>query len=202
MTSSPRPKLTSVCVYCGSSPGLSPAYGAAAQRFGTLLGEAGIALIYGGGGVGLMGTVARAAKAAGSHVTGIIPDFLLQKEGLNIELDERIVVPDMHTRKRLMFERSDGFVALPGGIGTLEELVEMLTWSQLGRHGKPIIIANVDGFWQPLSELLDHMLTQGFLRRDPSFSPRYQVVDRIEDILPAMQQTLSADVSAIPTDKF
>lgn len=194
--------LKAICIYCGSSTGVSPAYRQAATRLGQMMGEAGIGLVYGGGGVGLMGVVARAARQAGSKVVGIIPDFLYEREGQNIELDERIIVSDMHTRKRLMFERSDAFVALPGGIGTLEELIEMLTWSQLGRHGKPIVIANVAGFWGPLNELLQHMLQEGFIRNDPTFSPRYQVVDDVEDVLCALEAGLSEKGMAMPLAKF
>lgn len=195
-------RLKAICIYCGSSTGVSPAYRQAATRLGQMMGEAGIGLVYGGGGVGLMGVVARAARQAGSKVVGIIPDFLYEREGQNIELDERIIVSDMHTRKRLMFERSDAFVALPGGIGTLEELIEMLTWSQLGRHGKPIVIANVAGFWGPLNELLQHMFQEGFIRNDPTFSPRYQVVDDVEDVLCALEAGLSEKGMAMPLAKF
>lgn len=202
MTIISSPALAAVCVYCGSSSGRSPGFEMAAQALGAAIGQARLRLVYGGGGTGLMGSVARATRAAGGKVTGIIPDFLVQREGQNIELDERFVVPDMHTRKRMMFERADGFVALPGGIGTLEELIEMLTWSQLGRHGKPIVIANIDGFWDPLATLLAHMRTQGFLRNDPDFSPRYQVVDRIDDVLPALTAALEPGAPTVPIIKF
>ena len=198
----PSPALAAVCVYCGSSPGRSPRFESAARALGAAIGQARLRLIYGGGGTGLMGSIARATRAAGGTVTGIIPDFLVQREGQNIELDEYLVVPDMHTRKRMMFERADGFVALPGGIGTLEELIEMLTWSQLGRHGKPIVIANIDGFWEPLAALLAHMRTQGFLRHDPDFSPRYQVVERIDDVLPALRAAMEQGPAAAPIIKF
>ena len=138
----------------------------------------GVRLVYGGGNVGLMGTVARAVLENGGHVTGIIPDFLKSRERMLDEIQETIVVGDMHTRKRLMFERSDAFIALPGGIGTLEELVEQMTWAQLGRHRKPILLVSVADFWTPLLTLLDHMRDHGFIRegldlnylvaRDPS----------------------------------
>ena len=124
----------SVCVYCGSRLGNKPGYQALAQALGTAIGKRGWQLVYGGGRAGLMGTVARAVMQGGGHVTGIIPDFLQAREHMLEDIQETIVVGDMHTRKRLMFERSDAFVALPGGIGTLEELVEQLTWAQLGRH--------------------------------------------------------------------
>lgn len=194
--------LRAVCVYCGSSTGRAPVYQEAAMMLGRLMGEAGLRLIYGGGGTGLMGTVSRAVRAAGGKVTGIIPDFLVQREGQNIELDERFIVTNMHTRKQMMFERADGFVALPGGIGTLEELVEMLTWSQLGRHGKPIIIADVDGFWQPLLELFAHMRAQGFLRDDPDFMPHFTVVERIADILPTLHRLATLPRRDVELQRF
>src|SRR5262245_48815214 len=132
--------LTSICVYCGSADGADPAYAAAAAEFGKLLAQSGIRLVYGGGSVGLMGIVARNVMSAGGEVTGIIPQFLLEREVMLKEVTELVVTPDMHERKRIMFERSDAFVALPGGIGTLEETVEMLTWAQLGRHAKPVAL--------------------------------------------------------------
>ncbi|GJE18304.1 LOG family protein [Methylobacterium marchantiae] len=156
--------VKTVCVYCGSGFGGDPAFAEAAATLGRALAEAGIGLVYGGGNVGLMGTVAQAVLDAGGHVTGIIPDFLKSRERMLDEIQETIVVGDMHTRKRLMFERSDAFVALPGGIGTLEELVEQLTWAQLGQHKKPILLLSVSDFWTPLLTLLDHMRDQGFIR--------------------------------------
>lgn len=156
--------VRTVCVYCGSGFGTNPAFREAAQQLGTALAQAGMSLVYGGGDVGLMGTVARAVLDHGGHVTGIIPDFLQARENMLEEVNETIVVPDMHTRKRLMFERSDAFVTLPGGIGTLEELVEQLTWAQLGRHKKPVVLVSVDDFWAPLLGLFDHMRGHGFIR--------------------------------------
>ncbi|MCP1539253.1 uncharacterized protein (TIGR00730 family) [Methylorubrum extorquens] len=156
--------LTSVCVYCGSGFGGDPAFADAAQRLGTALARQRIKLVYGGGNVGLMGTVASATLEAGGYVTGIIPDFLKSRERMLDAVQETIVVSDMHTRKRLMFDRADAFVALPGGIGTLEELVEQLTWAQLGQHRKPILLLSVNGFWDPLITLIDHMRAHGFIR--------------------------------------
>jgi uncharacterized protein (TIGR00730 family) len=156
--------VRTVCVYCGSGFGRDPAFRAAAEILGTALAQAGMRLVYGGGDVGLMGTVARAALAAGGHVTGIIPDFLQAREHMLADVQETVVVPDMHTRKRLMFERSDAFVTLPGGIGTLEELVEQLTWAQLGRHRKPVVLVSVAEFWAPLLALFEHMRGHGFIR--------------------------------------
>lgn len=155
--------LSNVCVYCGSSPGDNPDYARDAAALGAALAEAGIGLVYGGGSVGLMGTVADAALAGGGHVTGIIPRFLADREIMHKQVQDLVVTADMHERKRLMFERADAFIALPGGIGTLEELVEMLTWAQLGRHTKPVMIANFNGYWDHLSALMQHMRAEGFL---------------------------------------
>jgi uncharacterized protein (TIGR00730 family) len=157
-------KINSVCVYCGSSPGRISSYAEQAALLGSELAINGIELVYGGGGAGLMGEVARAALAAGGRVTGIIPEFLISKERMLDGVNELIVTQNMHERKMSMFERSDAFVALPGGIGTLEELVEISTWLQLGQHTKPIVLVNVDGFWDPLLTLFDHMRREGFLR--------------------------------------
>ena len=181
-------KLKSICVYCGSSDGTDPAMLAAAEAMGTAMGEAGLALVYGGGNNGLMGAVARAVLSAGGQVTGIIPDFLRDKERMLDGAQEMIVVPDMHTRKRLMFERADAFVALPGGIGTLEELVEQMTWVQLDRHAKPVVIADIAGFWRPLLSLIAHMRQNGFIR--PAAEVRYQVAESVPDIIPMIRATL------------
>ena len=180
--------IRNVCVYCGSNPGLNPAYGKAANRFGQLLAEAGVGLVYGGGGLGLMGEVARAVLAHGGHVTGIIPTFLSEKERMLRDVQEMIVVEDMHQRKKLMFDRSDAFVALPGGIGTLEELVEQLTWAQLGQHAKPVILLNVDGFWAPFLELMSHMRREAFIRE--GMEVPFVAVDQVHDVLPAIAQRL------------
>ena len=177
-------KIKSVCVYCGSGRGLNPAYAVAARKLGKALADHNIRLVYGGGSLGLMGEVARSALGAGGKVTGIIPEFLGAKEKMLKDVDELIVVEDMHVRKKLMFERSDAFVALPGGIGTLEELVEQLTWSQLGRHAKPIVVANIEGFWTPFLELLAHMKGETFIRA--GLDVHFAVVDKAENILPAV----------------
>ncbi|WP_438646668.1 TIGR00730 family Rossman fold protein [Salinarimonas soli] len=181
--------LRSVCVYCGSGTGTDPAFAAAAEALGRSMGEAGLNLVYGGGDVGLMGTVARGVLAGGGHVTGIIPDFLKRRERMLDEAQETIVVPDMHTRKQMMFERADAFVALPGGIGTLEELVEQMTWSQLGRHRKPILLLSVNGFWRPLLTLLAHMREQGFIREGLELN--YLVAERVEEVIPMLTQAAS-----------
>src|SRR6056297_150145 len=157
-------QVRAVCVYCGSGPGTNPLYVDAARKIGEGIAGAGMELIYGGGSLGLMGETARATLANGGRVTGIIPSFLSEKERMLRDVDELIVVDDMHQRKMLMFDRADAFVALPGGIGTLEELVEQLTWSQLGQHGKPIVIANIAQFWSPFLALLEHMRSEQFIR--------------------------------------
>src|SRR6185437_15943671 len=157
-------KINTVCVYCGSGPGTDPKFVEAANQFGKLLAENRVRLVYGGGSLGLMGALAKSVLDHGGLATGIIPEFLQSREVALTRVQEMIVTPDMHERKRLMFERSDAFVALPGGIGTLEELVEQLTWQQLGRHSKPILLANIGGFWEPLLDLLDHMRTTAFIR--------------------------------------
>jgi len=166
VTSSPQP-IRSVCVYCGSSPGNDPAFVEVATDLGSYLAAAGMRLIYGGGDRGLMGAVAHGVLAGGGKVTGVIPEFLLSKEqpegAESLDGADMITVPDMHTRKQMMFEEADAFIALPGGIGTLEELIEMLTWAQLGRHTKPVAVLNINGFWDPLIDLIDHMETAGFL---------------------------------------
>ena len=148
-------EIKTVCVYCGSGPGTNPRFVEAAIALGKIFAENNIRLVYGGGSVGLMGAVAKSVLDHGGTVTGIIPDFLSARENALTRVQEMIVTPDMHERKRLMFERSDAFVALPGGVGTLEELVEQMTWQQLGRHSKPVLLANIDGFWEPLLALLD-----------------------------------------------
>jgi uncharacterized protein (TIGR00730 family) len=175
-------EIKNICVYCGSSPGDDPLYARAAETLGTTLARAGIGLVFGGGSCGLMGVAARAALAAGGKVTGIIPGFLDDREIALPGLSELKIVPDMHTRKRLMFEASDAFVALPGGIGTLEELTEQLTWIQLGRHSKPLVIADIGGFWRPLLSLLAHMRNADFIRE--GYEVRYMVAERVEDVLP------------------
>lgn len=176
--------LKAVCVYCGSGPGSNPKFVESAQTFGRILAENDIRLVYGGGSIGLMGAIAESVVDHGGQVTGIIPDFLKAREMMFRRAQEIIVTRDMHERKRLMFERADAFVALPGGVGTLEELVEQLTWAQLGRHKKPILMANIDGFWDPLCALFDHMRAMQFIRAGLSVAP--QVVNSVEEILPAL----------------
>lgn len=186
-------RIENVCVYCGSSPGDDPQYLRAAEAFGTALGKAGVGLVYGGGNNGLMGSLARAVLGSGGRVCGIIPDFLKSREMMLSAAQELVVVPDMHTRKRMMFERADAFVALPGGVGTLEELVEQLTWAQLGQHKKPVLIADIGGFWRPLLTLFAHMRDKQFIRT--GLEVHYLVAERTEEILP-MLETAATRVTA------
>ena len=176
--------LTSICVYCGSGLGANPAYAHAARVLGKAMATDGVRLVYGGGSIGLMGTLARAVLDAGGSVTGIIPGFLQTRERRMGDLTETIVTEDMHDRKMLMFERADAFVALPGGIGTLEELVEQMTWAQLGRHRKPVLLANIDGFWNPLIGLLREMRREGFIRSDMEVA--CLIANDAEEILPML----------------
>src|SRR5438105_15108927 len=177
--------IRTVCVYCGSGPGTNPRFIESAIALGKVLAGNGIRLVYGGGSIGLMGAVATSVLDHGGTVTGIIPDFLTSRENALKRVQEMIVTPDMHERKRLMFERSDAFVALPGGVGTLEELVEQLTWKQLGRHAKPVLLANIDNFWEPLLALLTHMRATEFIR--PALNIDILKAERVEDILPRLR---------------
>jgi uncharacterized protein (TIGR00730 family) len=178
-------QIKTVCVYCGSGPGTNPRFVETAIALGKAFAENGVRLVYGGGSIGLMGAIAKSTLDHGGSVTGIIPEFLTARENALARVQELIVTPDMHERKRLMFERSDAFVALPGGIGTLEELVEQLTWQQLGRHSKPILLANIDSFWEPLLALLAHMRATEFIR--PTLAVDILKAERVEDILPRLR---------------
>jgi uncharacterized protein (TIGR00730 family) len=177
-------KIKTVCVYCGSGPGTNPRFVEAAIGLGKILADNGVSLVYGGGSNGLMGAIAKSTLDHGGNVIGIIPEFLISRENAMARVQELIVTPDMHERKRMMFERSDAFVALPGGIGTLEELVEQLTWQQLGRHAKPVLLANIDSFWEPLLALLTHMRATEFIR--PTLAVEILKAEHVEDILPLL----------------
>jgi uncharacterized protein (TIGR00730 family) len=196
-------QLTSICVYCGSSNGARPSYAQAAQDLGTAMAAANIRLVYGGGDVGLMGTVARAVIESGGAVTGIIPRFLQRRERMLGAVEDLIVTSDMHERKRLMYERADAFVALPGGVGTLEELVEQMTWAQLGQHKKPIVVVNIDGFWSRLTALIEQMRAEGFIRAESAV--HYLEVDSADAVIPTIREALAAvarrDLGmSVPTD--
>jgi uncharacterized protein (TIGR00730 family) len=178
--------IRTICVYCGSGPGRDPAFVEAARVLGRILGENRIGLVYGGGDVGLMGAIASAAFKHGAPVTGVIPKFLMSRERIAAHANgqELIATEDLHERKRVMFERADAFVALPGGVGTLEELIEQMTWAQLGQHSKPILVANINGFWNPLLVLLQQMEAAAFIR--PGMTVNFLVADTVEDILPRL----------------
>ncbi|MEZ5872532.1 MAG: TIGR00730 family Rossman fold protein [Nitratireductor sp.] len=181
------PVTRSICIYCGSQPGNRPVFVETATALGLAMAEAGIGLVYGGGAKGIMGAVADAVLAGGGEVTGVIPQFLIEKESSGdslTRLTRTIVTADMHERKHTMFELSDAFVALPGGIGTLEEIVEVMTWGQLGRHSKPICLANVEGFWNPFLELLGEMGGTGFIHTASKVKPL--VLSQVGEIVPAI----------------
>ena len=179
--------IRSICVYCGSSPGTDPAFVEAGHKLGEDLAASGIALVYGGGTNGVMGAVARGALGAGGHVAAIIPKFLINRETTADAaemFDDLTIVDTMHERKHAMFDRSDAFVALPGGLGTVEEIVEIMTWAQLGQHKKPIVFANINGFWDPMLALLDHIERAGFLHSRQLIRPL--VIGSATDIISAV----------------
>jgi uncharacterized protein (TIGR00730 family) len=173
--------MTRLCVFCGSSPGHDPVYRALAGEFGRELARRGIGLVYGGGRVGMMGALADGARAEGGEVIGVIPQALLDRELGHPGLTELRVVDSMHTRKMMMGELSDGFVALPGGIGTMEELFEVWTWAQLGLHRKPCGVLDVNGYFSPLIEFVDHMVAAGFLQ--PKHRAMLVVATAADDLL-------------------
>ncbi len=185
-----------LCIYCGSSPGRNPAFMAAAAALGTGLARAGVGVVYGGGSTGLMGEVARHCLAAGGHVIGIIPEFLVQKERMLDGVTELIVTRSMHERKHLMFEKSTGFVALPGGIGTLEELTEIATWAQLNQHAKPVIVLDVQQYWTHLLKLLDHMRAEEFIRSETEVF--LDVAKEVDEIVPLYHQRLGKTRQKVP----
>src|SRR5215470_7702795 len=183
-------KIRKICVYCGSGPGTDPAFVESARAFGAILAKNGVGLVFGGGAVGMMGAIAKSVLDHGGSVTGIIPEFLVAREHAMRGTDNLIVTRDMHERKRKMFEMADAFVAMPGGVGTLEEVVEQMTWFQLGRHRKPILLANIKRFWDPLCALIDHMKALEISRGDLDFD--LLVADKVEDILPMLKNAAAA----------
>ncbi len=178
------PEIRSICVYCGSSARVADSYKEAASLLGSRIGGRGLQLVYGGGRVGLMGIVADATLKAGGSVVGIIPEHIQVLEVEHTGVTELHVVDSMHTRKRMMAERSDAFVVLPGGFGTMDETFEVLTWRQLGLHDKPIVLLDVDGYWQPLIAFIDHMIAEGFAR--PEHRKLYRVVATVDDVFEAL----------------
>lgn len=173
--------IQSLCVYCGASAGQQPAYPDAARQLGAGLAHRGIRLIFGGGRIGMMGLLADAALEAGGEVVGVIPEFLHDREVAHQGVTELVMVRDMHERKRRMFEMSDAFASLPGGLGTLEETFEMLTWRQIGLHAKPIYLIDIDGYWQPLVDLIDHIVRRGFAK--PSARKLVRVVADVDELV-------------------
>lgn len=195
-------QLKSVCVFCGSRSGINPIYKEQTYALGKLFAQNNIRLVYGGGNIGLMGTIARGALENKGKITGIIPKFLIKKEMLEDNLkqiDEVIITQNMHERKMLMYEKADAFVALSGGIGTLEELVEQLTWAQLGQHQKPILLADFDHFWQPFFKLLDHMDEQSFIYNTPDVG--LLRAERAEDVIPKLIKSLPSTSSPAHLDE-
>ncbi len=186
---------SSVCVYCGSSSRVNDVYKEAARSLGTGLAHAGIQLVYGGGRVGLMGILADAALAAGGRVVGIIPEHIQALEVDHTGLSELVVVGSMHERKRMMVDRSDAFVVLPGGLGTLDETFEIVTWKQLRLHDKPIVIADIAGYWEPLTRLFEHMDAEHFI--SGGYRRLFSVVGTVGEALEAVRQH---PAPATPTD--
>jgi uncharacterized protein (TIGR00730 family) len=185
--------VKSVCVFCGSASGVNPAYPAAARELGAELVRRALHLVYGGGRVGLMGEVATAVTAAGGTVVGIIPHALSAKEIAYADATELIITETMHSRKALMADRADAFLALPGGFGTADELFEILTWAQLGIHRKPVGLLNVNGFFTPLLAWLDHIVNEGLLK--PKHRAVLLVSDSIPDLLDRMAAYTPPDVT-------
>jgi uncharacterized protein (TIGR00730 family) len=189
--------VKSLCVYCGSAGRVDPSYRDAASRLGTLLATHGIELVYGGGRIGLMGLVADAAISAGGRVTGIIPEHLHDAEVGHHGVSELIVVGSMHERKQLMFERSDAFAVLPGGLGTLDETFEIITWKQLRLHDKPIVVVDVGGYWRKLIDLVDHIVDSGFAGRH--ILAHFQTVGSVDELLAALAASREPEIAAKPS---
>lgn len=187
--------INAICVFCGSADGRDPGYRSAAAAFGAILGREGIRLVYGGGNAGMMGTLADAALAAGGEVIGVIPRQLVDREHAHADATEMHVVGSMHARKQKMFELADGFVTLPGGVGTLDETFEIITWKQLGMHDKPIVVVDAGGFWQPLEGLIAHTVAEGFTSAETR--ALYRTVRSVDEVLPVLRRMPDA---SLPTD--
>ncbi|HOO51295.1 MAG TPA: TIGR00730 family Rossman fold protein [Alphaproteobacteria bacterium] len=184
-------QIKSVCVYCGSSTISDPVYNAPTELLGQSLAAAGITLVYGGGNPGLMGKVANSCMAAGGSVIGIIPDSILKLEARHDDVTELHVVPNMHVRKAMMAEKSDAFIVMPGGLGTLDETFEILTWRYLGIHNKPVIIANIEGYWTPMIDLINHMASKNFVKQE--HLQTFTVANSIEEIMDILAQSKRTD---------
>lgn len=190
--------IKTLCVYLGSSNRCDDIYKDAARNFGRMMAQAGIGLVYGGGNVGLMGLLANAVMENGGRVVGIIPEHISARELANNSLTELHVVDSMHTRKQMMVDRADGFVMLPGGIGTLDEICEVMTWKQLGIHDKPIVVANVNNYWSPFMDMIDNVIAGKFMREEDR--RMITVVQTIEEIIPTITQAPSETFD--PTSKW
>jgi uncharacterized protein (TIGR00730 family) len=184
------PSLASLCVYCGSAAGQNPRHAAAAALLGQTLARENVTLVYGGGRIGLMGILADACLSAGGKVIGIIPDFLHQREVAHPYVTELRLVDSMHERKQAMFDVSDAFAVLPGGLGTLDEAFEMLTWAQLGRHKKPMVFIDEGGYWRPFAAMVDHIVAEGFAK--PRILKHFAVVPDVASVLPEVRKRLPA----------
>ncbi|HPQ50431.1 MAG: TIGR00730 family Rossman fold protein [Alphaproteobacteria bacterium] len=192
-------QIKSVCVYCGSSTISDPIFDAPTELLGQSLAKAGITLVYGGGNPGLMGKVANSCMVSGGKVIGITPDVILEQEARHEGVTELHVVPNMHTRKQMMAEKSDAFVVMPGGFGTLDETFEMLTWKYLGLHNKPIIIANINGYWSPLLDLMNHMAKKKFVRAE--HMKTFAVAEDVPSVMRILENEECCDIP-VQTDKM
>ena len=190
------PLVKSLCVYCGSARGASPRYVAAARELGEAMAERGIRLIYGGARIGMMGELADAVMKNGGEVIGVIPEHLQTTEVGHSGITELKVVESMHVRKKLMFDLSDGFAVLPGGYGTLDELFEIITWRMLKLHDKPVVVLNIDGYWDPFQELIDHLIDQGFAR--PDSRQYFSVVNSVGRMFDLLEQPADIQVEEHP----
>ena len=193
-------KISSVCVYCGASQKVDDSYVSAIQDLGRRLAEGNKTVVYGGGSVGTMGALARSAFDAGGHVIGIIPEHIISREGQEYEISELHVVDSMHTRKMMMVEKSDAFVSMPGGLGTLDETFEILTWKYLGLHDKPVVLGNINGYWDPLLEMLDNMIAE-------KYSPAHHrdlfyKADTIDDIVEHLEMFDLSGHESLKIDKM
>lgn len=178
--------IASLCVFCGSKLGNDAAYQRAAEDLGAAMTSRGVALIYGGGRIGIMGVLAETVLAGGGRVTGVIPDFLMRYEVGNVDVSELVVTETMHDRKRQMFERADGFVILPGGLGTLDEAFEIITWKQLRVHSKPIVVLDVGDYWRPLADLVERIIDAGFAH--PAVAELFTIVDTVDGVFTALAE--------------
>lgn len=190
---------SSVCVYCGTGSAVNALYKDAATALGQAFAQSNVRLVYGGGSVGLMGIVSESCMQAGGRVMGIIPGHLSEKEGQKHDITDLVVVDSMHTRKHMMVEQSDGFVVLPGGLGTLDETFEILTWKYLGLHDKPVVLVNINGFYDPLVATIEHMVQEGFTPEH--HLDMFAVVSRVEDVLPALSR-LPAGSEVVKTERM